>query len=1398
MKKIVLSAAACFAGLAVRAGVLHQDNFRFYPDHPDAYADDEGVIANQDGVWDFFAELNCKPTKDLTLIKKDVPLPKEGAKAEFTFALNSAGQKWDNKKKELTEKGAPATFDLVFKDAAGKECRVTISPETYGSAAHEFIRNGVVTRLAFALKGADLELLAGPDRGELKAAGREKLPFAPVAFNLGVKAGQNVSFRLMRVMTLDVAFTSYPVEKHFADFRSLTQKIEGGKTAVGSEKIEVSAARTTLKFRLNATNGVVKVFGYNKDGKEVSRGTISAWAGDGGVNSPFGEFHVKPSAAGYAAMSESGPGGYVPQWTEIKREWDRLPKATEHVCEFRLEHPSESRWDVFIDGSIRTTVCPGPRVKPENVPVRYVFEPGAGVSYAVLGDRAEGVDASRYEVIDLASNPKAKAMADGRLEGVEPGLKTIEGAPIRIVKPMDSADVAICKYGKANWALEVEQYLSRSPAWGYPAGIHFRLPAAFYHTAHVVFALDPDAKKDKTLTVRLGMFSNSGVNRCGDAVVDFTKGVPDTCKKVGEIAVKGKTLPLYYMAVPLKLGEVMDFAAGHGFGGDIRPAGPIDFEFIGRKWTTTQQLDYSAKPDPNFDSAFNVFGVTLEKAPYAAFAVQDPKAPGNVWSADETTRETKMRLVSTKAGKGSVTWVAKDFDGNVVREGTTRWTADGANVTNDVVASLDGFKQGFYTLDWNFADADGKALFTHHATAGITPERGRKVSRKESPYCVWWFGWNHGSIAHNHVGGPLMQKAGIRKSTWYSPAERSELDKYDIAPGGVLYGPHRPWGAIKMDDNGKAYFNPDKEWEYVVPGTDEPDPVTKKKNVKKEKTKDVKLYMLMTISNSVLKAKNSDITQLHMLYWHESAPCSGIPEELLGLPVPEGLAYGGAAYDALWLNTLADVLHENFPGIKLQPGNSTHSTGAVKGPMRAGAKPEVYDCVGIETPAQTIVPERLIDCGFQGQQIPLDTAEAISGKRIKANGAWEFIYRTSRDLGELKQAEWYMRDILIALAHDYFLIGPGVFFDCSTGYYDGLWGGAGFTYRAPWVYPKPSYVAYSVITKAMDGVKMTRQFDTGSTTVYALEFKRCDGLYATALWCSKGSTDFKVKAAGSLFGFLGFGGGKVVRMLGAEEDLPAGESIVKGGTSPCYLITKEPLEGVSVAGRSYPREDKIAAAAKVASALDDLSEIEVKPDPVYTARHHKFLPYLQPSDEFEAREVVDEEKGKCIELKLNPAKTPPANKFVDRYVTRFTTMRFKEPKAIPGKPAVIGVWVKGDSNWGQIRFEIEDAEGKVFRNLSTGSWWICDIMDWPGNLAVNFDGWSYVCCSLVKNGLIKEVSPGLVQEQWSAATPGDKTIKFPVKVRSITVGVNRAKLDLTDFKPAANVLRFRDLGGTEE
>ena len=170
-------------------------------------------------------------------------------------------------------------------------------------------------------------------------------------------------------------------------------------------------------------------------------------------------------------------------------------------------------------------------------------------------------------------------------------------------------------------ALEVEEYHGRSPLDGYPSAVHYRLPAAPYGRAGVLFALDDDPAKDRVLTLRLGHYvhNGSGGNMTGAVTLDFTDGVPDYCKEVGEVKVGGKVAKLYFADVALNVGNIIDLTTSKDY---------LDFDITGKQWENFQQMDNSMKPDPHSKSAFNLFGVTLKKTEYAF--TQKQAQPGTV------------------------------------------------------------------------------------------------------------------------------------------------------------------------------------------------------------------------------------------------------------------------------------------------------------------------------------------------------------------------------------------------------------------------------------------------------------------------------------------------------------------------------------------------------------------------------------------------------------------------------------------------------------------------------------------------------------------------------------------------------------------------------------------------
>ncbi|MGB2823092.1 MAG: hypothetical protein WBF17_19060, partial [Phycisphaerae bacterium] len=172
------------------------------------------------------------------------------------------------------------------------------------------------------------------------------------------------------------------------------------------------------------------------------------------------------------------------------------------------------------------------------------------------------------------------------------------------------------------------------------------------------------------------------------------------------------------------------------------------------------------------------------------------------------------------------------------------------------------------------------------------------------------------------------------------------------------------------------------------------------------------------------------------------------------------------------------------------------------------------------------------------------------------------------------------------------------------------------------------------------------------------------------------------------------------------------------------------------------------------------------------------LPFRVPGD-FELAVVTDAEKGRCLQLGLRrKGKLPDI-------VGEYTALKLAEPVAVPGKPTDVGLWVKGDSGWGKIIFEIEDAVGAAWR--TDGVW-----HDWPGDLSICHDGWRFLSFPVDGSSRVRNISPGARWTSFSGRKQGG--IRFPIKLTGLSVVMYRKALDLADMKDVPGVLRFGDLG----
>ena len=157
----------------------------------------------------------------------------------------------------------------------------------------------------------------------------------------------------------------------------------------------------------------------------------------------------------------------------------------------------------------------------------------------------------------------------------------------------------------------------------------------------------------------------------------------------------------------------------------------------------------------------------------------------------------------------------------------------------------------------------------------------------------------------------------------------------------------------------------------------------------------------------------------------------------------------------------------------------------------------------------------------------------------------------------------------------------------------------------------------------------------------------------------------------------------------------------------------------------------------------------------------------------------DGEQGPCLELALEKTGEMPA------VVAEYTALKLKTPAPIPGRPHSIGMWVKGDSSWGRIMWEMEDAKGERFR--SSGGY---DGGDWGNYSALDFDGWCFMRFPITNDSPFVHIEPGTGAKQWEGKG-GDGRLDYPLKLTGIYVITHRQSLSLTKMMPVRQPLRFK-------
>jgi len=1002
-----------------------------------------------------------------------------------------------------------------------------------------------------------------------------------------------------------------------------------------------------------------------------------------------------------------------PRRREVLRKWGALPTASDHLLTIELRR-GPAAWQAWIDGRfVQEFPVKG---RPTKCDVR--LPPGGsfnGVSFAKPCD-------AKFLPLAIGCLARPGAMAAGTVT-LAPGEAAADAVPLRAVAAAENIDVD--SLGRVLCASDdlVSFYWRRGALDGLPESCIVSVPLDTYCAAYVLCAAEDDLAKTPAFTLRMTRYGNSR----GDAMADTLVRLPEkdskpdlNVRQVGTVTygppVARKTVPLWRIRVPLKPGLIQDLLQDDRRKNNLFPTHRyLDIELMDPLAGVEENDAFPPSMRPTGRtysprgprSAVHVFAMTLEASP-AGLTVR-PNTPVSMFYASDNP-ELRATVDARQPGTYTVAWDFADVEGRIVATGKKSLTLS-AEKPGDSVAVPVAVGNGWYATRFRLLDTAGCELVDYRGSMVMLPPDTRRAGF-ESPHGTWWFHWAHGGEPNIARVGPMLQRAGLRHTILPETLPETLTAPYGVTAWCVN------WYRSKTTDATVVQKIAEHE-EHI--------------------RKTLKLWP------SVDK----------LLVWHESgASGAPFPSELWG-EEPKPLDEESAAawkYRMEYVSLLAKMVREKFPKLKLQFGNDGSSLGIIAGLLRNKFPREYCDFFAVEDAGQTFITEKAVPGGLQSAWYLRQTARKLGYGDVPITACYEWIGRRDLALGFGPQAEWYARDALHARAYGFQTIAQGGVHDAGAGYFHTIWGGGGLCRRYPAMDPKPAYAAVATLTRVLDSARFQRALPTGSLTLYALEFRR-DDQRIYAVWVPRGRREATLR-------FIAPAERTVIDLYGRESTSQGQELKLTASTAAQYIVTKTRLESVS-AGRTWFPHDPPPKQMFIADRMDSLKTwiVEDEKDKRLERTTGENMPH-RTKGRFEVREVHDAEKGDCLEVELKPEGQ------IWEAMHEYVVLRPRQPVVAPGPYEHAGIWLKGNSGWGEVMWEIQDAKGAKW--LSQHIW-----MDWPGHIAANFDGWNFLRLPLQAG------------DHW----------RSQIKITGLVITVPRKMLYLTEMVPVPELkVRLKEVG----
>lgn len=537
------------------------------------------------------------------------------------------------------------------------------------------------------------------------------------------------------------------------------------------------------------------------------------------------------------------------------------------------------------------------------------------------------------------------------------------------------------------------------------------------------------------------------------------------------------------------------------------------------------------------------------------------------------------------------------------------------------------------------------------------------------------------------------------------------------------------------------------------------------------------------------KLEEDPSTPKRVLIFHENA-ISGphimrTPDVFTGKPPYRLDDTEKAKFDAMWKEATetAKATRERFPDAKISFGNG--NIHLMEEFARNKFPKELFDSRGNEAGSFMRMPEtQPLDFVANNASLWMDrqVLDHYGYKDMPVTQCYEICYPSTNpgNLSLPTQAAYYVRHAVHSLAWGVPVFRPSCISDVGNSYQFSNWGSCGLCFAKPELSPKPSYVAFATMTTMLDGATFDGIIETGSTAVYAVGFKRKDGRYVTVGWTPRGERDLSFDTTDA----------QATDLMGNTTACEGGKCTLS--PNPVFISSAAPLAQPRLDGA--PRhEPKPKGKTFAISTLAKLSDWEIVEKTNTELEWFNFEnPRRKGNFAFNQTTEFEGEKG-AISVKA----TLPCEG--STHLPMYSELKLKQPVAIEGAPTEIGLMVNGNSGWGRIIFELEDAGGQRWTSIGAAmkgeaTRWMADWMseaelasmktmnvgDWNTNDAwqrsrINFEGWRYVRFPM----------PGQYEGEgyhWPGNCnwkhTGDGVVKYPLKFTKLIIEMPEKVLHL--------------------